>query len=133
DDPTTGVLVPADVGHLGLEARVVVQPEVLADVLAVLEDLGRVRVLLLGHVADFFEQRQVDVGLDVAHRARVAVPVPRAAEVAALLDDAHVVDAGFVQTRPRHYPTEAAADYGDLDAVGKRRPVDGLDLVFVHG
>ena len=61
----------------------VVQAEVPADPAAVLEDLGAVGVLLGRHVADLLEQRQVDVRLDVALHARVAVPVPRAAEVAA--------------------------------------------------
>ena len=68
----------------------VVEAEVAADACAVLEDLGAEGVLLLRHVADLLEQRQVDVRLDVALRARVAVPVPGAAEVAAVLDDAEV-------------------------------------------
>ena len=87
------VVVPLEVGDLGVEQRVVVEAELLADALAVLEDLGRVRVLLDRHVPGLFEQRHVDERRRVALRAGVAVPVPGAAEVAALLDDAHVVDA----------------------------------------
>ena len=90
DDPARAVLVPAHLGHFRLEARVAVEIVLAADGAAVREDLGRARVLLARHVAELFEQRQVDVRLDVAHRARVAVPVPGAAEVAALLDDADV-------------------------------------------
>ena len=78
------------------------------------------RVLLLRDVADLLEQRQVDVRLDVAHRARVAVPVPGAAEVAALLDDADVVDAGLAQPRAGEQAAEAAADDDDVDLVGER-------------
>jgi hypothetical protein len=54
-------------------------------------DLGRRHVLLaLGTVAGLLEQRQVDHRRGVAHRARVAVPVPGATDVAAALDDPHV-------------------------------------------
>ena len=114
-------VVPAHLRHFGLEARVAVEVELRADRAAVGEDLRRARVLLARHVAELFEQRQVDVRLDVAHRARVAVPVPGAAEVAALLDDAHVVDAGLAQPRAGQQAAEAAADDHHLDLVGERR------------
>ena len=86
-----------------------------------LEDLGRVRVLLRRHVPGLFEQRHVDERCGVALRAGVAVPVPGAAEVAALLDDAHVVDAGLLQPRAGDEAGEAAADERDGDVVGLRR------------
>ena len=66
DVPRGSVVVPLGRLHLGLEERVVVEVEVPSDPLAVLEDLGRARVLLGGHVARLFEQRHVGVGLDVA-------------------------------------------------------------------
>ena len=65
--------------------------------LAVLEDLRAVRVLLGRDVADLLEQRQVDVRLDVALRARVAVPVPGAAEVAALPKEGAAAPTSFKQ------------------------------------
>jgi len=99
---------------------------VVSDRLAVAEDLRRLGVLLLRHVADLLEQRQVDVGLDVACRPRVPVPVPGAAEVAALLDDADVVDAGLAQAGPGEEAPEAAADDQHLDLVGER-------ISFVRG
>ena len=89
---------------------------------------ARPGVLLLRDVADLLEQRQVDVRLDVALRARVAVPVPRAAEVAALLDDADVVDAGLAQPGAGEQPAEAAADDDHVDLVGQRLAVDRLDV-----
>ena len=95
-----------------------VEVEVLADRAAVGEDLRRPGVLLRRDVAELLEQRQVDVRLDVAQRARVAVPVPRAAEVAALLDDADVVDAGLAQAGAGEQAAEAAADDDDVDLVG---------------
>ena len=79
--------------------RVVVELVVPGDALRVLEDLGRVGVLLLRDVAELLEQRQVAVALDVALGAGIAVPVPGAAEVAARLDDAEVLEAGLAQPR----------------------------------
>ncbi len=117
------LVVPLEVGDLGVEQDVVVEAEVLPDALAVLEDLGRVRVLLGRHVAGLLEQRHVHEARRVALRAGVAVPVPRAAEVAALLDDADV-DAGFLQAGAGDEPGEAAADERRRDVIGLRRPLD---------
>ena len=50
----------------------------------------------------------------------IAVPVPGAAEVAALLDDADVLDAGLAQPRAGQQAAEAAADDDDVDLVGQR-------------
>jgi hypothetical protein len=77
------LLVPTHLGDFRLEARPAVEIVLAADRAAVGEDLGRARVLLGRNVAELLEQRQVDVRLDVALRARIAIPVPRAAEVAA--------------------------------------------------
>src|SRR5205085_3481414 len=115
----------------GLEARVGVEVVVLGDGLAVGEDLRGVRVLLCRHVADLFEQREIDVRLDVAHRAGVAVPVPRSAEVAAFLDHTDVFDAGLAQSSPREQPTESATDDHDVDSVGQRLPVERFDVGIV--
>src|SRR5215831_13958115 len=78
-DPTRPGVVPRQIRHLGVEQGVVVQAELLADALAVFEDLWPVNVLLARHVAGLLQQRQVDHGRGVALGARVAVPVPGAA------------------------------------------------------
>src|SRR5205085_2337513 len=66
-------------------------------------------------------------------RARVAVPVPGAAEVAALLDDANVRNPDLAQSRARQQPTEPAADDGDLHVVRERRAGEArLDVGVVH-
>jgi hypothetical protein len=122
-DPPRPLVVPREIGHLGVEQRVVVEVELLPDAPAVLEDLRRVRVLLGRHVTGLFEQRHVDEARGVALRARVAVPVPRAAEIARLLDDAHVFDAGFLQPGACDQAREAAADERDRDVVGFRLPL----------
>ena len=88
-------------------------------------------VLLLRDVADLLQQREVDVRLDVARRARIAVPVPRAAEVAALLHDAQVVDARLAQPGTGEQPAEAAADDEHLDVVEQRRAFDAFDVGIV--
>ena len=118
DDPRVTVVVPLQVRDLGVEQRVVVEAELLPDALAVLEDLGRVGVLLGGHVPGLLEQRHVHEARRVALGAGVAVPVPGAAEVAALLDDADVVDAGLLDAGAGDEPREAAADERDRHVVG---------------
>jgi len=86
-----------------------------------------VRVLLGRHVAGLLEERHVDERCRVALRAGVAVPIPRPAEVARLVDDADVVDARFLQPGSGDEPSEAAADehhghvIGDPWAFGPRR------------
>src|SRR5262245_24863825 len=110
DRPAPGALVPAGFGDLRLEAGVLVQVEVLADPFGVLEDLGREGVLLLWYVSGLFQERQIDVGLDVALSAGITVPVPGPAEVPGLLDDADVGDSHLLQSRRGQQAAEAAAD-----------------------
>ena len=93
-------------------------------------------ILLLRHVAELFEQRQIRVGLDVAGDARVAVPVPGAAEVARRIDHADVLDARLAQPRARQQAAEAAADHHHLDLVRERRAREarlGVGIVEVVG
>ena len=71
-------------------------------------------------MAGFFEQRHVDECGGVAHGAGVPIPVPGAPEVAALFDDAHVVDARFFEPSAGDEPRETAADEDELDVVGER-------------
>ena len=120
DDPARFRLVPLEAHDLGVKQRVVVKAELLADALAVREDFRRMRVFFGRHVAGFFEQRHIDHRCRVALRARIPVPVPGAAEIAALLDDADVPDAGFRQPRGGGEPGKAAADEGKGDVVGLR-------------
>ena len=123
-DPALFAGTPVDGGDLGLEARVVVQVVVLGDRPAVSEDLTGARVLLLRDVAELFEEREIDVRLDVAHRAGIAIPVPRAAEVAALLDQPDVLHAAFAEPCTGEQPAEAASDHDDVGVVGQRLPVE---------
>ena len=115
---------PRQIGHFGVEQRVVVEAELRSDASALLEDLRRVRVLLGRAMTGLFEQRHVHHRRGVALRAGIAVPVPGAAEVAAFLDDAHVGDAGFDQPRAGDEPGETAADEREGDVIGLRRAFD---------
>ena len=107
----------------------------LADVAAVLEDLGAVGELLRRHEVQLFEQRDVAVGVVVALDSGEAVPVPDTAEVAGHLDDPDALDAGLLQVGAGQQSGEAAAeddDFGVLDdrvALGHRRV--RVDLVEV--
>ena len=83
-------------------------------------------------MARLFQQGQVDHGRGVAHRSRVAVPVPRAAEVAADLDDPHVVDARLLQPGAHAQPREPAADQRDGDVVEARLAVEPLGIAIVE-
>ncbi len=94
----------------------------------VVEDLGAVGVLLARHVPGLLEQRQVHERCGVALGAGIAVPIPGAAEVAALLDDSDVVDAGVAELRSGHEPGEAATDERERHLVEQRLTIDGFDV-----
>ena len=93
-----------------------------------LENLGAAGVFRSRHIAGFFEQRQIDVALGVAGRAGIAVPVPGAAEVAALLDDADVVDTGLTQPGRRQLAAESSANDDDLDVLAQRGTIQTLNI-----
>ena len=104
----------------------------LADATRMRADLVAEAVLFLGDVAGLLQQRQVDVAFDVALGAGIAIPVPGASEVAALLDDADILDPGLAQTRRGQEAAEAAADDHHVDRVGERLAGEaGLDIGIV--
>ena len=121
DDPARACLVPGQPLNFGVEQGVVIQAELPADALAVREDLRAVHIFFRRHVPGLFQQRQVDHRRRVALRAGIPVPVPGAAEVTALLDDADV-DAGFPQPRRGDQAGEPAADTHDGPVIGPRSP-----------
>ena len=124
DDPAGVVLVPDDAGDLGVEEGAVVEAELGGDAPAVLEDLGAVGVLLGRHVARSPRAAAGRRTSAVSHWAPgIAVPVPGAADVAALLDDADVVDAGLLEPGAGDEAGEAAADQGDGDLGADRVPL----------
>ena len=69
--------------------------------------------------------------------AGIAIPVPRAAEIAAHFDDAETVDAVLPEMCPRHQAGEAPTQHRDVDIladrcpIGRRRPWIGLIIIGV--
>src|SRR5258708_7557965 len=126
-DPSSPGAVPPEVGQLGVEERVAIEVVVFRDAPAVPQYFGTVGVLLGGHVTGFFEEGHVDQRGAVALRARVAVPVPGSADIAGLVDDAHVVDPGFLQPCGCEQSREPGADHRDGDAL-----VSGPSLLDRH-
>src|SRR5262249_23081425 len=120
DPPALERLVPTQVAYLGGEDRSVIQPEVLADPPAVLVDLGAVGELLRRNEIELFEHRDVTVRIVVALDSGEAVPVPNATEVAAHLDDAHIVDIGFLEVSARQESGDTAAEDRDIDVLRDR-------------
>ncbi len=118
--PAIDRFVPAHRAYLGGEDRTVVEPEMLGDTPAVLEDLGTVGELLRRDEVELLEHRDVAVRIVVALDSGEPVPVPDAAEVPTHLDDADVVDAGLLEVRGRQQSRDTAAEDGDLDVLGDR-------------
>ena len=106
--------------YVGLQARFAVQIVVLGDAPAVREDLRALGVLLRGDVAEFLQQRDVHIGLDVAGDPRVAVPVPGATHVGRPVDQPHTLDTQLAQPRTRQQAAEAGADDRHVNLVGER-------------
>ena len=85
-----------------------------------LEDFRRKRILPFGNIAEFLQQRQVAIGLYVAHRAGIAVPVPGAAEIATGFHDPQALESRLAEAGAHQQATEAAADDSELNLVEDR-------------
>ena len=94
-----GVFVPSQVGNTGLQAGVVVQIVMAGNAFAVLENFRRKGIFVLRHVVQFFQQRQITVGLHIAHGAGITIPIPRATKVARFFDHANVVESRLFHAR----------------------------------
>src|SRR5262249_42705639 len=115
DDPALGLVVPAKLGYARLKVRHVVEGVRAAGPLRVVVNLRRERVLLFRDVAQLLEQRQITIGLDVALRTGIPIPVPGAAEIAARLDDPQVRDAALLESRCGEHAAKTTADDRDVD------------------
>ena len=120
---------PVDVAR-GCDARaqldVAAQVEAVRDVIEVAQDLrlGRIALAPLPLLLELLRERvRVVHRLDVAAGAGVAVPVPRAADRVALLEDAHA-EAEAAQTVQRVQAGEAGADDDRVDPCRRQLAVD---------
>ena len=121
--PAAVVLVPGRRLDTGVEQRLAGEVVLLGDGLEVGEDLAAGRVPVPRHVAELLQHRQVDVGLDVAHDPRVAVPVPGPADAAGLVDDADALDPDLTQAGRGDDAGDAATDDDDVGIVLDRFPL----------
>lgn len=81
------------------------------------EDLGRVRVLFTRNVADFFEQRQIDIRLHITGRTRIAIPVPGPPDIPAFFDQADIFNTGLAKVRGCQQATETTPHDHHIDFV----------------
>ena len=119
-----------------MEKRVLVHVESTTELLAIRKDFWCERVAVCGHEAGIFKHRQVHVGLDVAHRAGITVPVPGTAEVAALFNDAEVVDTELAKIRRFEHAAKPTAhnhdiDIGDFRIASEARLDIGITIEFL--
>ena len=121
-DPAFLVFIPVELGDAGLKTGDAVKSVMLADALRMGENLVDVGIFLFRDVAQFLQQRQIAIGIDIALRAGIAVPVPGAAEIAARFQNANVADAGLFQPRRRQKAAEPAADDDDIHRIVQGRP-----------
>src|ERR1700733_5055398 len=110
DYPARVRLVPLPILGLGIKQRVLVKTELVADAPAMSQNFWRVGIFLRRPVAGFLQERHIDHGRRIALRARVPIPVPGSPEIAALLNDAHVLHTRLNHTRASRQTREAAAD-----------------------
>ena len=118
--PAVGALVEGGAIDAGIELNVGAQIKAVGDVVGVFQDLGLRRVALapVPFLLQFFGERiGILHALDVAARAGITVPVPGAADVAALLVDA---DRKTLPAQPvQHiHAGKACADHDDIVGLG---------------
>ena len=135
DPPPGSILEPIGAGHPGVEQGIGHEVEPVGDSFEVLQDLLAERVATGGDVVELLEHRHIDVRLDVAHHARVTVPVPGAAYTARLVDDADPFDARLAQAGSGEDPGDTPAHDHHIDVVGDRVAVHdrGEGIVTVAG
>ena len=135
DRPSLGGFVPLGGVDRRVEQAFVVETERGSHRLAILEDLETRRELHCRDVVHLLEQREIAVALDVARYAGVPIPVPRPADVAALLAEADVLETGLAKSVPQQQTCETCTDDQDLAFVGERIALDrvlGVDVFEVR-
>ena len=120
DAPPRQLVMPFGAQNPRVEEGVVVEVEPVGDRLEVTQDLLTGRVAPCGDVVELLEHRQVDVGLDVAHHAGVAIPVPGSSHATGLIDDADALHTGLAELDAGEDSCDPAADDHDVDVVDDR-------------
>src|ERR1700733_9798020 len=104
--------------HVGAQVRVAVEIVLLCDALAVRKDLRTLRVLFGRDVAEFLQQRDVHIALDIAGDPRIPIPIPGAAYVGRPVDQPPTFHAELTQPHRRQQPTEAGTHDRNVHLVG---------------
>ena len=87
------------------------------------ENLAAEGVLFLRHVANFFQQREIGIRLDITGDTGIAIPIPGTAEIRRGIDDANILDAGLSQADRGQQSAKTTPEHQHLDLV-----VQGLTL-----
>ena len=124
DLPPGRVLVPLRAGHPGVEQPAGHKVVPVGDRLEVAQDLLAVGVAVCRDVVELLEHREVDIRLDVAHDAWVAVPVPGTPDAAGLVDDADPLNAGLAELNAGEDAGDPPAHDDDLDVIDDRVALD---------
>ncbi|MHC2404108.1 hypothetical protein ACVMGC_008652 [Bradyrhizobium barranii subsp. barranii] len=118
--PALSRFVPFGFGDLGLEADVAAQIVAVGNEAEIAQDLGLGRVFLRpgpGVIELRIESVAVVDGLDIAAGAGIAVPVPRAADIAGFLEGDRR-EAGLAQAMEKIKAGKSGADHGNVDLLG---------------
>ena len=89
-----------------------------------IQNLRAARVFGHRHITGFFQQRQIDIALGVAGGTGVAVPIPSAAKVTGLVDDADVLISLGAQAGSGQESAKATANDDDFDLADDRRAAE---------
>ena len=112
------VLVPFRGLDASVEQRVIDQVELARDGFEVLAKFVAEGVPPRGDVVQFLEHRHVDVGLHIAHRPGVAIPIPCPADSARLVDDPDPFHTGLTQLSSGQNARHTSPDDHDVDLIG---------------
>lgn len=94
----------------------------------VIQDLVAVCVPLGRDIPSLFQQWYVDVRFDITLHTWVSVPIPRPAEVAALLDDPEVCNALLGQIGTGTQAAEPSSENRDFDILDHGVANEGLSV-----
>src|SRR5436305_5988993 len=88
---------PSRLRNGSLKTGIPVQIVMLADIAAVLKHFRGIRVSMLRRVIQLLKEREINVRFDVAHRARISIPVPRPTKIACFVDYANIFKTGLTK------------------------------------
>ena len=116
-NPSSQLFIPICRCHQGLHQGAFVQAIGLGNNVAVLKSFRSICILLLRHKSRFLQQREIDIGFNIAGGTWISVPIPSPAKVSAFLNDAEIGDPSVVQPRSSQHATKTTANNHNFDFV----------------